>query len=286
MRALIPLLALLTLGACTVRNYILDGGTDSGEPTAALFSHCTQNRDCLTDHTCQDRFPGGLCTHSCNADMGCESGSCATGLHICVPHCAGNSGDCLEFGAACVVTGVPHQACFPTCEVTPADGTARCNDGLICDAYTGLCAASLTTSGRETGDTCANSSECRSGSCIVESHGPTFNGYIGGYCVSGTRRPPLSAFAGDAPLPTVSCPPGSAVFPTNGTEPQDFVNCYRVCDTVAMCRPGYSCDHFTDSRHRPTTNGVCLPINCLVTGALCRSPSTCHIVATGFGLCG
>lgn len=231
------------------------------------FESCTSDSDCGASGTCALAFAGGLCTYECMTHAACGPlGICANDR--CYPAC-GNA----QAGLGC--DNFPHTStrcrqysetrsyCTPACDPTPEGGEPACVASTTCDPYSadwrnGACVTTPVTEGAENGEPCFQGANCRSGRCFpakYESGTPT--GWPDGACLSYGVQPSDAEYeaAVGGPMPTGSCPEGSAPFRTNG--PGNETTCYASCASSADCRQGYNCSFLSGGNY---TTGVCFPM--------------------------
>ncbi|MFO0624096.1 MAG: hypothetical protein U0325_00650 [Polyangiales bacterium] len=262
------------------------GAVDVTDGGATMFTPCTSNTDCGEGGRCNRDYPGGICSRSCRNSADCgNNGGCYQGA--CRPRCRTETADCVAYSGLCFVTDPEGAAsrmglCFPSCAEVPAPGQAACSTGRVCNPYTGLCATSAQVVGAPNGSPCAMGTDCASGRCrpeFIDAPGMPmqFTGFVGGYCVSLTIRPPDSAFAEGMPLPRGGCPMGSTVGPATG-KPMGFTTqCWQQCTRNSECREGYQCQMAGDTGMPRHSTGVCLPIDCSQMGSTCPAGRRCDL---------
>jgi hypothetical protein len=278
------------------------GDSGGGGGTVPIYGACAHSSDCSgAGSACLTAFAPGICTRQCMTDGDCSGGVCigaGGGMSgTCVPGCTpGGMGTCDQYGAACAPTDTTGTVggCFPSCFTSgaPAGFSGMCQGSLQCDPYSGVC-GTMPSTGADNGAACTMDSDCRGGRCVLPADAmsgqPT--GFLGGYCLSFGRYPGDSAYTPGAPIPQSNCPSGSvAVSVAMGTGTGDSVPCFRACTGASGCRAGYACQHL-GSGTMTTTNGICLPVDCTMTGMSCPSGTTCHRMTdmasgTMYGVCG
>lgn len=245
------------------------GETDAGVVVPEwLFDSCTSDGDCGSSGTCSLDFAGGLCTYACVSDAACGSlGVCVGGT--CHPACGAPGLSCDNFpltATRCRPYTQSRGYCTPACDPSPASEAPTCVAGRTCDPYSdawrnGACVETPATEGSENGAACTSSWNCRSGRCFpaqYESGTPT--GWPGGACFSYGVQPSDAEYeaARGGPMPTGSCPSGSAPYPNSG--PGNETNCYASCASGDDCRTGYTCNFLPFQGMQAYTTGVCFPM--------------------------
>ena len=269
------------------------GDVDMDLPPAQLFEACERDTQCPgVGAVCRhpiDGWPNGYCTVPCTPpdnepcrDLDLYYNHCltdsTTGLSWCEKRCL-NGIDCARDGYTCVGQFPPMDQgmCVGIC-LSDAD----CGRGAVCDAASGRCVASVSTTGAALGGACAANADCHSNDCIEEVNAAgNPSGFVGGYCallcILPTGYNTSSLFAGTA-LPQGSCPSGGICYPNGALTEGDPGICLDECSTATDCRPGLECVTqfpLSSGAVASFTNGVCLPIDCQVndcpTGYACRS---------------
>ncbi len=255
---------------------------------APLFSPCTTAAQCGTGRTCNLAYSNGLCTRSCRRDTDCgDTGWCYQSS--CIPQCSPGANECAPYSGLCFywdAADTNKRGCFPGCSETPAMGEPACVAGRTCDPYSGQCETSPMVSGALNGAMCESASDCASGRCRLETTDTpapgTPTGFLGGYCVSVTRRPASSAFVNGMPMPRGGCPMGSVVIPFRGEVEGDPVTCWKECRADTDCRAGYVCNRVTGTNGMPAySTGGCYPINCRTAGMTCPAGTSCNVRMSG-----
>jgi hypothetical protein len=232
-----------------------------------------------------------MCSKACTTAADCGSnGQCVNlGMQsICFPSCTSGGGQCNTVGGACTPvdsTGMT-LACLPSCGAT---GSPSCGSGLTCDPYGGAC-TNMPSTGADNGAACTADPDCRGGRCILptDATSGTATGFLGGYCLSFGVATNVSM---GAPVPQSNCPAGSGAVPINGEMPGDSVPCFKTCNATSDCRAGYQCDHLTPSSGTGQffSNGICLPVDCSMSGMTCPSGTHCVSMTgstgTAYGVC-
>lgn len=260
-----------------------DGGYEASDSRALLPPECTRDADCGTGGLCLTAFPGGFCTRHCAAGTSCWPGTvCDPVAAICVPACASGDDACVRHGGACTVPTTGQRVCLPACFVPGTPGTPSgypmCVPGTACDVFRGSCVTSPSV-GADNGAACTVDAECRGGYCEREQDPATHAsaGWIGGYCFSLGRVPDRAEYVVGSPVPQSNCPPGSGIAPAHGELATSLTLCLKTCEAPSDCRPGYACDHRLSAMGGAPffSNGVCVPVDCSIAGAMCPSGYAC-----------
>jgi hypothetical protein len=292
------------------------GGGDGGDggvmdvPTAradvpdrdggGLFARCRTNIECGSGYRCDTAYSGGLCVKTCRRDADCGAdGICTTSRNgsVCRPACQPGNDDCAPYSGLCFYFDNSMQdrrACYPSCFEMPPAGVPACTMGTSCNPWDGECQASPRVMGADNGDPCSQSSDCKSGRCILETTDTpmpgTGTGYLGGYCYSVARRPDQAQYMRGMGLLRGNCPAGSVIIPYTGEATGDVSRCVKECRGDMDCRTGYYCNQVFNGTPPMAvyTTGGCVPINCIQMGRSCPAGTRCDRRGSGasaYGVC-
>lgn len=264
-------------------------GTDAATlPPSRIFGACVDDSQCPGEggfcRTAEDGYPGGYCTLACEDRTPCDDGAvynhCLTLAgateSTCESRCR-NGEDCRSTYSCSLFGTTMEGVCIPVCS-----SDEDCGGGAHCNQYSGRCAASVPTTGGETGDACTGDAQCRSGNCRPEVNGATPTGYIHGYCDGPCRLPAgynTSDFFGGDTLPAGTCAGDAICIPGNQYGEGDLGTCLDACLGDEDCREGYGC--LTLIAGHQFTNGICIPRDC--TGGACPAGYSCVQVPDGSG---
>lgn len=215
-----------------------DTGADSPAETSATCigmqpgptsgGPCGCATDCGAPEICLDETstgtPGGRClrgcpTGSCPGDQLClQATPGQPGTESCFRKCVTNS-ECPSSQICQTLESGGELICSPFCQ-----SDADCPAIGKCDPYSGLCLASPVYKGsKETGDACAEDTECKSQ-----------------FCITGVAKFPEGYCTAFCSLEKQGCPDGSHCMPI-WSSVGDTGLCLNKCTTETECRSGYGC---------------------------------------------
>src|SRR5581483_6038658 len=145
-----------------------------------LFGPCSDDHECIysAGAQCFTTFPGGLCSHRCDADSQCGSGLCV--VNVCLPSCGS---ECTRVGGMCF-GALLSLYCAPSC----GPGAPACETGTVCDPYSTACTTDPPPDAGVNGAPCKSDLDCN-GFCLVDDTpigGTPYNavGFVDGLCAS------------------------------------------------------------------------------------------------------